>query len=208
MACGVAADERFADLVHFDSALHAGVDPDFFERVLKRQGVEHSGEHAHVIAGRTIDFETLLARAAENIAAAYHNGNLHAELVDVAKFFGDFVDGLAVNAETLRPLERFTRNFEKNAMVGGAFFAVFVVFAVLCGHSCFVRSAAKRWNCNKQQPGWPTVASTEQFVWRCFDCKSGDESRAPKENAPEFNRGAFPLSGIAERFLTSSLRSE
>ena len=82
-----------------------------FERVLQRQAVDHRGQHAHVIAGRAVDGQRFLARAAEDISAADHDGHLHAEVADFLHLARDAVDGFGVNAETLRTLKRFSGKF-------------------------------------------------------------------------------------------------
>jgi hypothetical protein len=38
-----------AELLHLDGALDAGVDARLLEGVLQRQGVDHRGQHAHVV---------------------------------------------------------------------------------------------------------------------------------------------------------------
>src|SRR4029077_19857843 len=98
MARGAAADERLGDLVHFDGAHQAGEAAVFFERVLEGEGVYDGGEHAHVIAGGAVDGERFLAGAAEDVAAADHDGDVDAQGVDFFYFAGDAGNGFGVNA--------------------------------------------------------------------------------------------------------------
>src|SRR5580765_3292578 len=49
MANRAASNERLRDLVHLDGCHHASVDGSFFKRVLQSQGVDHGGEHTHMV---------------------------------------------------------------------------------------------------------------------------------------------------------------
>ena len=76
-------DERLSHLVHLDRRLHAGVHALLLQRILQRQRVDHCGQHAHVIGGDAVHVLGLLGHAAEEIPAAHHDRDLHAELVHV-----------------------------------------------------------------------------------------------------------------------------
>src|SRR5580704_3696826 len=161
MAHGAAANEGFADLMHLDGALHASMDLSFFERVLQSKGVEDGGEHAHVIAGGAVDFKAFLAGAPEDISSANHDGDLHAEFIYFAKFFGDGVDGAAVDAEALRTLQRFAGEFEENAVVGRSWFAAFADGFCFRGHDApmkigktfgIVTNSGRGWRIERMDP--------------------------------------------------------
>ncbi len=82
-----------------------------------RQAVENCREHAHVIAGSAIDCEPVLARAAENVAAADNQRDFYAEVVNGLYFARDALNRLGVNAELVRPRKRFARKLHHDAAV-------------------------------------------------------------------------------------------
>src|SRR6266478_6977853 len=123
MADGAAANEGLADLMHLDGTLHAGMYAELFEGILQGQGVENGGEHTHVVAGSPVNLKTLLSRAAKDISAADHDGDLRAEFVDFAQFLRDGINGFAINAESVRALEGFAGKFQENPVVGRVLFA-------------------------------------------------------------------------------------
>jgi hypothetical protein len=104
-------------LTHFNGAQHASKNSFFFECILERQGIEHGGEHAHVIAGRAVNFKALLPRAAKNVSAAYHDGDLDAQSMNFFQLARNGLNRFAVDAEPLWALHRFTRKFQENAPV-------------------------------------------------------------------------------------------
>jgi preprotein translocase subunit YajC len=55
---------------------HLGAE--LFQRVLHRQRVHHRGQHAHVVAGDPVHAAGGQAGAAEDVAAADHQADLHA----------------------------------------------------------------------------------------------------------------------------------
>ena len=87
------------------------------ERVLQRDGVDHGGEHAHVIAGDTIDSLCGAADAAKDVAAADHDRDLHAHLLHDDDFVGDARERFGIDAVFALAHERFAGKFEKDATV-------------------------------------------------------------------------------------------
>lgn len=69
-----------ADLVHLDGRLHAGEGADFFQRVLKRECVDDSGQHTHLVGGDAVHVFGLLGHAAEEVAAADDDRDLHPQV--------------------------------------------------------------------------------------------------------------------------------
>ena len=52
---GASPDEGLGYLAHFDGRLDAGFDAVLLKGVLEGQGVDNGGEHAHIIAGCSVD---------------------------------------------------------------------------------------------------------------------------------------------------------
>lgn len=118
VADGAAEDERFGDLVHRDGALDAGGDAELFETVHDRQAVDNRGQHAHVVAGRAVDAALGAIEAAEDIAAANHHADFHAQVVDFLHLLTGLlerrgVDGVAV----LAAAKDFAAEFEDDTFV-------------------------------------------------------------------------------------------
>ncbi len=107
--------------MHFDRTHHARVASRFFERVLQREAIDHRGEHAHVIAGRAVDVESLLPRAAKNIAAADDHRDLDAEVLNFFYLARDALNCFRVNAEIIGAGKRFPRKFEDDALINRRF---------------------------------------------------------------------------------------
>ena len=78
--------------------MHARVHAQALERVLHRERVHHRGEHAHVVGGDAVHAGARQARAAEDVAAADDDGDLHAHLDDVLQLAGDALDDRRIDA--------------------------------------------------------------------------------------------------------------
>src|SRR5579859_3843768 len=96
------------------------------QRVLQRQCIDDRGHHAHVVAGRAIDFKSLLPRTAKNISAADNQRNLHAEVVHFLQFARDGLNRFAVNAVSLWSLQRLAGNLEQNSLIDRFLFRAFL----------------------------------------------------------------------------------
>lgn len=99
MAHGAAADVGLGDFVHLDGGHDAAEEAELFDGVLKGDGVDDGGEHAHVVGGDTIHVDGLLGDSAEEVASANDDADLAAEGVNGGDFGGYFVDKDGVNAE-------------------------------------------------------------------------------------------------------------
>ena len=75
---GPARDVRLGDLAHRDGGLHPGLDALLLQEVLQRQAVHHGAEHAHVVGAGAVHAALLELGAAEEVAAADDDGDLHA----------------------------------------------------------------------------------------------------------------------------------
>ena len=94
-------------------------DVDVLERVLQRQGVDDRGEHAHVVGGRAVHALGARRQAAEQVAAADDDGDLDAELLDLADLLGDLRGDRRVDPERLLAHEGFAGEFEEDAAIDG-----------------------------------------------------------------------------------------
>ena len=121
MPHGAAADEGLADAVHADRRLNARGLPHFFHRLLKRDGVENRRQHAHVI-GRGAGDVAILGerRPANEIAAAYDDGELDAHLGDLNALLSDGVEFGGFDAEGAFVAETFAADFEEDSRIGGS----------------------------------------------------------------------------------------
>ena len=75
-------DVILTDLVDLQRRHDAGMGADALESILESQRIDDRCQHPHVVAGDPIHSGPGKARAAENIAAANHDAQLHAESHD------------------------------------------------------------------------------------------------------------------------------
>src|SRR3989440_1611308 len=130
----LAADIGLDHLLDVERGERAARQPGDAHRVLKRERVHHRGEHSHVVGGGAVHPGRARRHAPEDIAAADHHADLHAQARDLRDLADDGLDGLAVDAESIFPHQRFARQFEENALVLGSQCAF---------PACAITSAAK-----------------------------------------------------------------
>ena len=86
-----------------------------FQRVLKSEGVNDRGEHAHVVGGRTIHPGLFVNLAAPNVTTAHDDGHRNAGPADFGDLIGHHpgrvdVEPAAIGGESLpRDLEEDAR---------------------------------------------------------------------------------------------------
>lgn len=92
-------------------------DAPVFQHILHGQGIQHSGQHTHVVGGGTFHSPGRTGKSTENIAAADDQGHLDAKIQDSTEFLADRGNGIRVYAEMLVAGEGFTAQFDQNALV-------------------------------------------------------------------------------------------
>lgn len=112
MPDGAPPDERLGHLIHFDGSLHACIDFLLLERILQRQRVDDRGQHTHVIGGNAVHVTRLVGHAAEKIAAADYDRDLHAQFVNVRQLGGDLVDASGIDTKALMGSQSFSGKLE------------------------------------------------------------------------------------------------
>src|SRR5271166_972724 len=120
VANGATPDERLGHLVHFESTHDAGEDVLLFQRILQRKSVDHRSQHAHVIGRDAVHELGLLGHAAEEVAAADHDGDLNTQAMHFGKLSGDFMHALVVDSEALAGSQRLAGYLKKNALIDGS----------------------------------------------------------------------------------------
>ena len=120
MADRPAPDIAFGELPHFDRRLDAGRSALFFEGVLKRQGIQHRRQHAHIVGGGAFHTAVRGVDPTKNVPAADHDGHLHAHGDDLGNFLRHVLDHPRVNAERLLSGKDFSADFEDHPLVGRA----------------------------------------------------------------------------------------
>ena len=71
-------DVRLRQLFHANRRHHPRIDALLLQDVLQRQCIDYGREHPHVVGGHTIHPLLARRRAAQNVAAADHEAELHA----------------------------------------------------------------------------------------------------------------------------------
>src|SRR5580704_94445 len=117
MPDGPAADVRFGHLVHLDGGHYAGGHASFFKRVLKRNRVDHRGQHAHVIGRDPVHIHGGRSDAAEEIAAAYDETDLDTGAGDFGDFRSEAFDSFGIDAERTAAGESLAAEFQNDAGV-------------------------------------------------------------------------------------------
>ena len=97
---GAARNVGLGDLPHGDGGLHPGVDVVLaLEEVLQRQTVHHGAEHAHVVGTCPVHPAFVQFGAAEEVATADDDGDLHAVGGDLGDLVGDGGDDIGVDPD-------------------------------------------------------------------------------------------------------------
>ena len=106
----------FGDLTHRDGGLHPGGDAFLLQEVLQRKAVHDGAEHAHVVRPGAFHAALLQLRAAEEVATADDDGDLHATAHHLRDLAGHLGDDVGVQAD--RPAaEHLTAELEQYAGV-------------------------------------------------------------------------------------------
>jgi hypothetical protein len=91
--------------------------PCAFQGGLQGQGVDDRGQHAHVVAGRALHAAALPGGAAEDVAAADHDGHLGAQVAHLFDLAGDGgQDGGVEALPGLGVLKGFPAQFEHDPL--------------------------------------------------------------------------------------------
>ncbi len=83
------ANIRLSYLVHEHRCHHPALHIALLQRILQGDGVDHRGQHAHVVGGDPVHFLGLLSHAAKEIAASDNNPDLDTQRVNIGNLAGD-----------------------------------------------------------------------------------------------------------------------
>src|SRR5688572_15467779 len=112
-----AAYERLGHFVHLNRAHHPGERVLILERILERNCVEHSREHAHVIGGCAVKPLSGECQSAKNVSAADDYGDFNAKFVHVVNFGGYASDGCGIDPIFLLSHQSFAGKLEQDSLV-------------------------------------------------------------------------------------------
>jgi len=118
VADGAAADVVLAHVVDLDGAHHPALGAQLLQRVLHGQGIDHGGQHAHLVAGHAVHAARRQAGTTEDVAAPDHQAHFRARLARLDDFAGDAGDHGGIDAVILRPHQRLAGQFEQDAAIG------------------------------------------------------------------------------------------
>ena len=118
VADGAAPDVGLGQRLHPDGRHDPGVHADLLQHVLQRQGVDDRGQHAHVVGGDAVEPFPAGRGAADDVAAAHHQREVHAEGVHRLDLFRERLDDVKVEARAFLAAQRLARNLEQGAGVG------------------------------------------------------------------------------------------
>mgnify|MGYP003704584005 CR=1 FL=1 len=118
MSDGATANVRLGHLVHVDCRHHAGRHSCALECILQRETVHGSCEHADIVRCGTIHPRRGCRRhPPEDVAAADHDSNLHAERRDGLDLFGDECDDCGVDAVLQLSEKRLPGELQQNSLI-------------------------------------------------------------------------------------------
>ena len=105
--------------LHADGRLQPRLAAEALQGVLQGQAVEDGGEHAHVVGGRLLDDVAAGGElgAAEDVAAADDDGELHALCGDALQLAGDVERLVDADAALAAGAERLAAELEQHAAV-------------------------------------------------------------------------------------------
>ena len=110
----LASVEEYADRFHADSGHHHGIDTLLVESVLHGKAVHHGAEHTHSIALGAVHAASRSRNAANEVAAANHERNLHALLDDRRNFACHVGEDNIIDTVALFACKGFATKLEKN----------------------------------------------------------------------------------------------
>ena len=112
---GTTANERFCHILHLDSGQDSGLDSCMLKGVLEGEGVDHGGQHTHVV-GRVAVHLTFVGRrgASPNITASDHDTELERGREDAFDLVGEALDD-GVREVVGGVAQCFARKFEEEA---------------------------------------------------------------------------------------------
>ncbi len=119
VAHGASPDEWLRDSPHLDGGRYPRDDSDMLERVLEGERVDHRGEHAHVVGRGALHALGAGREPAEQVAAADHDGGLHAHPLYLADVFCDLSRHAGIDPERLLSHEGLTGELQKDATEDG-----------------------------------------------------------------------------------------
>ena len=117
MADGAATDVGLGHFLHVDGALHAAEDAVALEGVLQRQRVHDRGQHADVVRLGAVHAIGCAGDAAEDVAAAHHDGKLHAVMHHVGDLVGQGIDHLRIDAVAKVACQRLAGQLQQHALI-------------------------------------------------------------------------------------------
>ncbi|MNS78211.1 hypothetical protein D3C72_1118140 [compost metagenome] len=112
-----AADEGLGHLADVHGREDAGGDTHALEAVLQGERVHHGRQHSHVVAGGAVHAHRARGHAAEDVAAAHHDGELDFHVHDVADLLRHLLDDRRIDAEAVVAHQRFTAQLQQHTLV-------------------------------------------------------------------------------------------
>ncbi len=111
-----APDVGLGNRLHLDGGHDAGEHRVTLERVLERQGVHDSREHAHVVGLRAVHAARCGGQPAEDVAASDDDRDLHAVSGHRVDLLGKRIEDLGIDTGAGVAHERFAGQLEENSL--------------------------------------------------------------------------------------------
>ena len=102
-------DVRLCNLVHEHRGHHPALHSALFESILQGDGVDHRGQHAHVVRAHAVHLLGLLLYAAEEVPAAHHQADFHAQCMNLRELAGNLGHLFGIQAKAALARKSLTR---------------------------------------------------------------------------------------------------
>ena len=114
-----AADERLGHGLDLDGGYVPGDDALLLEGVLEGDAVDHGRQEPHLVGRSPVHAGLGPAVAAEDVAAADHDGELDAEVPDLLELSGDGGDPLEIDALAPGPEKGLAGQLQEDPLISG-----------------------------------------------------------------------------------------
>jgi hypothetical protein len=112
-----ASDVRLGDLRDSERRLHAGLDRGLLERVLERERVQNSCEHAHVVAGGAVHALSRRRQTSIDVPAADDDRDLDTAALDMRDLGRNRLDALGIDPVVAISHQGLAREFQQHSGV-------------------------------------------------------------------------------------------
>ena len=117
VAHGAPTNIRFANGFDFQGTHDPGFGAEIFQGILQGHGIDHRGQHPHVVTLGAVHAAFFQLDSSENVATTDHNGDFNAQIAHLLDLAGIREQRLGIDTETLVTHQGFSAQFEQYPLV-------------------------------------------------------------------------------------------